>query len=122
VRRALARHNLAAPPELLLEVYLAGRYDDRARIWQRANFPVEGLARFSEDPDASVRRLAALDPQASPELIERLLDDPDLEVRRVAAGASRLPVRRIVELLADPELAEFAAANPSLPQERMALG
>jgi hypothetical protein len=119
VRRLLALHNAEAPPQIVLDAYLAGDRNDRAWIWERGDLPVDGLARFSKDPVPAVRRLAALDPQVSPELIAGMLDDPDEEVRRGAAGSPGLSTDRIVELLADAESAEYAAANQALPSQWM---
>jgi hypothetical protein len=59
--------NPGAPPELGAEGHLTGRYDDRARIWERAKLSVHGLAEFLK---ASERRWPRFDPQASWELIE----------------------------------------------------
>jgi hypothetical protein len=52
-------------------------------------------------------------------VIARLLGDPDKGVRREMASCPRLPEARILALLQDAELAEHAAANPSLPIERI---
>lgn len=113
VRTALARHHPEAPGELLLRCYL----DDQGRDWlpSRPRFPLAGLALFADHPDPLARTLAALDPEADPELIGRLLADPDPEVRHAMARCPRLPADRITALLDDEELAEPAAANPALP-------
>jgi hypothetical protein len=114
VRVILAFHHPAAPPALLLRSYLEYTGCDRDGLTELPQFPVAGLAALG------VPRLAALDPQAPGDLIDRLTTDPDPAVRRLMAACPRLPVARIEALLDDPELAEHAAANPALPVERMA--
>ncbi|GAA2468694.1 hypothetical protein [Winogradskya humida] len=119
VRVLLALHHPDAPPRLLLRAFLEDQGRDRERLPSLAHFPTAGLAAFADHNDPSVRRLVALDPDADPELVDRLTTDPDLGVRLAMASCARLPVARIVALLDDPELAEHAAANPALPVERM---
>lgn len=120
VRVLLAHHHPAAPPRLLLRVFREGPAAHRGRLPWLPNFPTAGLAEHAADPDPAVRGLAALDPLAPPDLIDRLTRDPDSAVRRAAARCPRLPVDRIIELLDHAELAEPAAANPALPVTRMA--
>lgn len=84
-----------------------------------AGTPTTGLARHPDDEGPAVRALAARDPEADAETVERLTRDPDPQVREAFAGHPRLPVTRIVELLDDEELASAAAANPALPVEVM---
>ncbi|GAA2598153.1 hypothetical protein GCM10010435_91900 [Winogradskya consettensis] len=115
VRVLLALHHPDAPPSLLLRAFL----ENRGRFPLPARFPTAGLAAFADHTDPPVRRLVALDPDAGPELVDRLCTDPDLAVRQAMASCPRLPVGRIVALLDNPELAEHAAANPALPVERM---
>lgn len=121
VRALLAHHHPAAPPDLLLRVYR--EYErcqcSRARLLALPNFPTAGLARFADDQDPAVRRLAARDPRADPALVDRLTHDPDAGVRHTMAACPHLPADRIIELLDDAELAEAAAANPSLPVQVM---
>ncbi|MEU1587046.1 hypothetical protein [Micromonospora sp. NPDC005710] len=119
VRVLLAQHHPGAPPALLLRCFLEYHCCGRDRLTELPQFPTDGLARFSDDPDPDVRRLVALDPHADPELVDRLSTDPDATVRRAMARCPRLPAPRIVALLGDPELAEAAAANPALTVERM---
>ncbi|WP_433261927.1 hypothetical protein ACQPWR_21290 [Micromonospora vinacea] len=121
VRVLLAQHHPAAPPALLLRCFLEYRCCGRDRLSELPQFPTDGLARFSDDPDPKVRRLVAVDPHADPELVDRLSTDPDVSVRQAMAGSPRLPASRIVALLDDPELAEAAAANPALTVDQMQL-
>ncbi|MEH1167748.1 hypothetical protein V6V47_20420 [Micromonospora sp. CPCC 205539] len=119
VRVLLAQHHPAAPPALLLRCYREYENCGRDRLAELPQFPVNGLARFAEDADPAVRKLAALDPYADPTLIDRLTADPDAAVRQAMASCPRLPAPRIAALLDDPELAEAAAANPALSVEQM---
>ncbi|MEV7988346.1 hypothetical protein [Micromonospora sp. NPDC085948] len=119
VRVLLAQHHLAAPPALLLRCFLEYHCCGRDRLSELPQFPTNGLARFSDDPDPTVRRLVALDPHANPEVVDRLSTDPSASVRQAMASSPRLPAPRIVALLDDPELAEAAAANPALPVDQM---
>ncbi|RZT78789.1 hypothetical protein EV382_1982 [Micromonospora violae] len=119
VRVLLAQHHPAAPPALLLRCFLEYHCCGRDRLSGLPQFPTDGLARFADDPDPTVRRLVALDPHANPELVDRLSTDPSATVRQAMASSPRLPARRIVALLDDPELAEAAAANPALAVDQM---
>jgi hypothetical protein len=120
VRVLLAQHHPAAPPGLLLRSYREYRGTGRMRLLALSNFPTSDLARFADDPDPAVRRLAARDPLVAPALVERLATlDPDLKVRRAMSACRRMPVKRIVALLDDPDLAEPAAANAALPVDIM---
>lgn len=120
VRLLLAEFHPQAPPELLLDLYLHGTHRAVGMLIADERFPAAGLAaRFAEDPDPRARALAVRDPDATPELLERLSHDPDVSVRETAARDRRLPVRRLVELLEDPGAGAAAAANPALPVERM---
>ncbi|MCY1143944.1 hypothetical protein OWR29_38615 [Actinoplanes sp. Pm04-4] len=119
VRVLTALHHPAAPPDLLLRCFLEHTGCGRDQLAAHPLFPVAGLARFADDGDPAVRRLVARDPQAGPQVIARLLGDPDKGVRREMASCPRLPEAQILALLDDGELAEHAAANPSLPIERI---
>lgn len=119
VRVLLAQHHPAAPPALLLRSFLEYHCCGRDRLSELPQFPTDGLARFADDPDPAVRRLVALDPDADPELVDRLSTDPDASVRQAMASSPRLPAPRIVALLNDPELAEAAAANRALTVDQM---
>ncbi|MBL7260815.1 hypothetical protein JKJ07_41665 [Actinoplanes sp. LDG1-01] len=119
VRVLTAIHNPAAPPELVLRSFLEHTGCGRGRLESHPRFPVDGLARFAGDKDPRVRRLVARDPQADPQVVDRLLGDPDPGVREAMASCPRLPVARILTLLDDPGLAEPAATNPALPIERV---
>lgn len=116
VRTLLALHHPAAPPGLLLRCFLDGGIPGglRTAMLRRSGFPVQGLARYADHRDPMVRRLAPLDPQIDPGLVDALTRDPDGEVRRAAAGCPRLPADRVRALLAT-DLARPAAANPVLP-------
>jgi hypothetical protein len=119
VRVLLAQHHPAAPPPLLLRSYLEHECCGRDQLRELPRFPTEGLARFADDPDPAVRRLVALDPDATSDLVDRLTADPDATVRRAMASSPRLSASRITALLDDPELAEPAAANPALTVDQM---
>ncbi|WP_155387076.1 HEAT repeat domain-containing protein [Catellatospora paridis] len=119
VRVLLAQHHPAAPSALLLRSFREYDGHGRARLLAMPNFPTTDLARLADDPDPAVRRLAARDPLAAPDLVERLAHDPDPGVRRAMAACPRLPVPLIVMLLDDPDLAEPAAANAALPVDTM---
>ncbi|BCY13475.1 hypothetical protein [Actinoplanes sp. L3-i22] len=123
VRLELGHRHPDAPPETLLYAYL--HLDRHARCCRpgmpdRPGFPAAGLARFAGDPRPHARLLAARDPAAGPDILERLLGDPDESVRWAAARSPHLPVRLIVFLLDDFELRGSAAANPALPVAEMA--
>ncbi|QLQ40528.2 hypothetical protein [Micromonospora robiginosa] len=114
VRVLLAQHHPAAPPALLLRCYLEYHCCGRDRLSELPQFPIEGLARFADNPDPAIRRLVALDPHAATETVDRLSTDPDATVRQAMASSPRLPAPRVTALLNDPGLAEAAAANPAL--------
>ncbi|WP_250031895.1 hypothetical protein [Paractinoplanes maris] len=119
VRLLTALHHPAAPPELLLRCFRERTGRGRELLGTHPRFPAEGRALFAGDEDPAVRRLVADDPQAGPEVVERLLGDPSRVVREAMASSPRLPEARILALLDDPDLAEHAAANPALPIARI---
>lgn len=120
VRLLLAEFHPQAPPELLLDLYLHGTHRAVAMLSVKPRFPVAGLAaRFARAADPRARALAVRDPDATPELLERLSGDPDNGVREAAARDPRTPVRRVVELLEDPVVGSAAAGNPALPEAEM---
>lgn len=85
----------------------------------RRNFARPGLARYVDNPNYRLRLAALSDPQATPEIVERLSRDPDDIVRRQAAADPRLPHTRLVELLGSNHMPYTAARNPALPAELM---
>lgn len=120
VRLLLAERNPKAPAELLLDLYLDGTHRAVGMLLGRPRFPAAGLAaRFGEAADPRARALAVRDPEATPELLERLSRDPEARVRADVARDARLSVGRVVELLADPDVAWAAAGNPVLPVAEM---
>ncbi|MFD9301387.1 hypothetical protein ACFWCB_01600 [Streptomyces sp. NPDC060048] len=114
VRITLAQNHPDAPAALLLRCFLeyTGRY--RADLLTRPRFPTVGLAAYAEHEDPAVRALVARDPEADPDLVDRLTRDPDPVVRAALARHPNLPAARIAELLDDEELAPRAAANTAL--------
>jgi hypothetical protein len=119
VRVWLAHEHPAAPPDLLLRVYLDHPGHPRRDLLKLPHFPVAGLARFADDPDPAVRILAARDPATDAATVERLLTDPDRTVQRAMAAHPNLPAGTVVALLGDPDLCGAAATNPALPLTEM---
>ncbi|MFI9585590.1 hypothetical protein ACIHCQ_27940 [Streptomyces sp. NPDC052236] len=120
VRLMLAEFHPEPPPELLLDLYLHGAHQAVGMLIVNPRFPRAGLAaRFGDSEHARCRELAMRDPEATPELIERLSRDTDPSVRGTAARDPRLSLARVRELLAEPETAYYAAANPTLPVDDM---
>jgi hypothetical protein len=120
VRLLLAERHPKAPPELLLDLYLRAEHRAVGMLVTRPNFPSAGLAaRCADSADARERALALRDPDATPELVERLSRDGAASVRSAAAFDRRLPVPRLLELLEDPQVCASAAANPALPVAAM---
>ncbi|MFI6893767.1 hypothetical protein ACIBM4_06625 [Streptomyces sp. NPDC050256] len=119
VRVLLGHNHPDAPAALLLRCFLEYTGRDRWHLTGHGNFPRTGLARFADDEDPAVRRLALLDPGLPGDVADRLTRDPDPQVRADAARHPRLPQDRITELLDDPELGRRAAANPALPVATM---
>ncbi|WP_406095849.1 hypothetical protein [Streptomyces sp. NBC_01013] len=119
VRVLLAQNHPDAPAALLLRSFLEYTGRDRWHLTGHGNFPRDGLARFADDEDPAVRRLALLDAATPPDTADRLTHDPDAQVRADAARHPRLPQDRIAALLDDEELSFRAAANPGLPVATM---
>lgn len=120
VRLLLAERHPKAPAELLLDLYLDGTHRAVSMLVVKPQFPAAGLAaRFGEAADPRARALAVRDPEATPELLERLSRDPEACVRADVARDARLSVGRVVELLADPDVGWAAAGNPVLPVAEM---
>lgn len=119
VRVLLGQNHPDAPASLLLRCFLEHTGRDRWHVTRHGNFPRAGLARFADDEDPAVRRLALLDPETPADTADRLTRDPDPQVRADAARHPRLPQDRIAALLDDPELGHRAAANPALPVATM---
>ncbi|MET9145081.1 hypothetical protein [Streptomyces sp. NPDC004042] len=117
VRHLLACNHPAAPPELLLEAFLA-LPRQRAHLRTLPRLPRTGLRHLLGHADAEVRALAAGDPTLEEPPV-RLLDDPDAAVRRAAAANPRLPGDLLARLLEDPATAEDAAANAALTDARL---
>lgn len=114
VRVTLAQNHPDAPAAFLLDCFLEYTGRDRAELLTRPGFPTVGLAAYAEHEDPAVRALAARDPEAAPDLVDRLTRDPDPAVRAALARHPNLPASRLAELLEDGELARYAAANPAL--------
>ncbi|MBT2468258.1 hypothetical protein J7E97_10305 [Streptomyces sp. ISL-66] len=114
VRVTLAQNHPDAPAALLLGSFLEYTGHHRADLLTRPHFPTVGLAAHAEHEDPAVRALVARDPEADPELVERLTRDPDPAVRAALTRHPNLPAARLAELLGDEELAPHAAANPAL--------
>ncbi|MFF5699090.1 hypothetical protein ACFY62_20290 [Streptomyces sp. NPDC012793] len=113
--RLMLCENDHAPHELLVEMFTSWDGLSSGSLVHRRNFARPGLARFADHADARLRYAALFDPQAGPELVERLSYDPEALVRRQAAGDARLPLRRLAQVLDEPGTARSAAGNPSLP-------
>ncbi|MEV5830312.1 hypothetical protein AB0L25_32580 [Spirillospora sp. NPDC052242] len=119
VRLFLAENHPDPPGSLLLWSvleYESYTVDDMPR---HPNFPRVALRYFADSPDARLRSFVAMDPDASPEVVERLSHDDDMRVRRAMARSPRLPLGRLLVLLDEPGTAASAAANPALPVEVM---
>lgn len=117
VRHLLAYNHPLAPPELLLEAFIAGPRQ-RPYLLTHPGLPRTGLDALLDHRDPEVRALAAADATLDePPVV--MLSDPDARVRRAAGANPLLPSALIAELLQDPEAAEAAASNPSLPAGRL---
>jgi hypothetical protein len=99
----------------VLATYLEARTLSRGRLLDHPALRGLGLARLADSSDPSARCLVVLDPDASPELLERLSHDPHPAVRASTADDQRLSLARVLELFDDPPTTEQAAANPHLP-------
>ncbi|CAL9582220.1 PE-PGRS family protein [Streptomyces sp. enrichment culture] len=119
VRLFLAESCDDAPAGLLLEVWRwwDGSFSHPDRPRGHPNFPRADLLRYADDPSPRMRRLAPDDPEATPELVERLSRDPAAEVRRRTAEDPRLSPATVVRLLDDVDegVRVAAARNPALP-------
>ena len=116
-RSLLAHTHPQAPPELVIEVFIA-EPEHRAAMLLRPQMPRTGLARLLDHPDPQVRALGAADPTL-PQPPMAQLDDEDEQVRRAAAANPLLPADVVERLLLDPRHAEGAAANPRLETESL---
>ncbi|MFF9010178.1 HEAT repeat domain-containing protein [Streptomyces goshikiensis] len=117
--RLMLCENDHAPHELLVEMYADWKGLSWGMLAGRRNFARPGLARFADAPNCRLRLAALSDPQATPELVERLSHDPDDIVRSRAAADPRLPHARLVELLGRDRMPGTAAGNPALPAPLM---
>ncbi|WP_328907858.1 hypothetical protein OG230_35365 [Streptomyces sp. NBC_00234] len=118
VRLMLCENN-HAPHELLVEMFADWQGLSWGMLAFRRNFARPGLARFAEDPNHRLRYAALFDPEAPPELVERLSYDEDAMVRRQAVGDPRLPHARLIEMLGAGAMPTTAARNPALSPELM---
>lgn len=119
VRLMLCHHCADAPHELLVDMYAHDDHLEWEMLRFKPNFARPGLARFVDHANARLRRVALLDPEAGPDVVERLSRDSDFQVRYEAAGDPRLPPGRLLELLYDEDVASAAAGNGSLPVDCM---
>ncbi|MEU6805815.1 hypothetical protein [Streptomyces neyagawaensis] len=119
VRLMICEYQPDAPAGVLLRTVL--EWDGRSvhDLVRLPQFPGKGLARYADHEEPRLRRLAVQDPDASPEVIERLTRDEAVWVRRAAASDPRLTRDRIEELLRDPDTAWPAASNPRLAEADM---
>ncbi|GLK99360.1 hypothetical protein [Dactylosporangium matsuzakiense] len=115
VRLLLCETHTDVPAETVLNAFLEARTMTRGRLLNHPSFRRVGLARLAGSPDPQARALAALDPEAPPELIERLSHDAHPMVRMWTADDARLSPGRVLELFDDPATTGAAAANRQLP-------
>ncbi|MEV7231340.1 hypothetical protein AB0M79_30640 [Polymorphospora sp. NPDC051019] len=115
VRLLLCEHNSHVDPETVLNTYLEATTMNRGRLLHHPRFQRTGLARLAGSPNPQARALAVLDPEAAPELVERISHDTHPLVRQRTADDPRLSPGRVLELFDDPSTGEAAAANPHLP-------
>ncbi|WP_410820911.1 hypothetical protein [Micromonospora sp. 050-3] len=115
VRLLLCERHSGVTHEPVLHTYLEATTATRGRLLDHPSFQRVGLAQLAESPDPWARALVVSDPEAAPQLIERLSHDPRPEVRNSTAGDPRLSPSRVLDLFDDPETAGAAAANPHLP-------
>ena len=119
VRLLLCERRDDVPGDTLLDVYLNGRSMSAGWMPAKPTFPRHGLAVLADHENPRARRLVFRDPEASPELVERLTRDPDAIVRQLAAADGRILVDRLPGLLEEPEASVGVAANPRLPRHLM---
>ncbi|MFJ5707540.1 hypothetical protein [Streptomyces sp. NPDC093105] len=118
VRHRLACRHPLAPPELVLDTFVA-RPEQRRHLLSLPRLPRTGLQHLLGHGDPEVRALAAADPGLEQAPVG-LLGDPDERVRRAAAAAPALRDEgTLAALLDEPATAEGAAANPNLPARRL---
>jgi hypothetical protein len=115
VRLLLCENHADVPAETVLDTYLRARTMTRGRLLQHPALERVGLAGLAESADPGARCLAQLDPEAAPELVERLSHDPHPAVRTSVAADPRLSPGRVLELFDDPLVTGQAAASPHLP-------
>jgi hypothetical protein len=115
VRLLLCEHHADIPAETVLATYLEARTVTSGRLLRHPSFQRVGLARLADSPEPGARALVSLDPEAPPELVERLSHDPHPTVRAWMADDRRLSPGRVLELFDEPPTTEGAAANPRLP-------
>ncbi|MFF3691477.1 hypothetical protein [Streptomyces sp. NPDC002187] len=117
--RLMLCENDHAPHGLLVKMFADWNGLSWGMLAYRRNFARPGLARFADDPNYRLRYATLFDPQAGPELVERLTHDTQDMVRRHAAADPRLPHPRLVELLDKGGMPRTAASNPALPAQLM---
>ncbi|MEI5522778.1 hypothetical protein WB401_06535 [Streptomyces brasiliscabiei] len=117
--RLMLCENDHAPHDLLVEMFADWNGLSWALLAYRRDFARPGLARFADHPSHRLRYAALFDPDASPELVDRLSHDGDGMVRRHAAADPRLPHARLVGLLGADGMPRAAARNPALPAALM---
>lgn len=117
--RLMLCENDHAPHELLVETFADWDGLSWGRLARHRNFARPGLARFADSPNYRLRYAALFDPEAGPDLVERLSRDAMDMVRHRAAADPRLPLPRFVELLGGEETSQRAAGNPALPAQLM---
>lgn len=117
VKSLLAHNHPDAPPELMLEVFIA-EPKKRSRLLFYPSLPRTGLAHLLDHPDPRIRAFAAADSTLA-EPPSALLTDEDETVRRAAAANPLLSADVLDRLLRDPRHAEGAAANPRLDAEAL---
>jgi hypothetical protein len=115
VRLLLCENQMDVPGETVLATFLEARTMTRGRLLSHPAFQRVGLARLADHPDPGARCLVMLDPEAPPQVVERLSHDPHPAVRESTARDRRLSPGRVLELFDDPLTTEGAAANPHLP-------
>jgi len=122
VRLFLAEHCAQAPADVLLEMVRSWNGYSAAEMINHPNFPRQEALRFADDPDPAVRKLAILDPESGPELVERFSWDPDSGVRWRALRDRRLSTASVIRLLDDSHqgIRNEAAADPRLPTRVLA--